>query len=422
MPQFAVTYVLLLHFKPEPVYTFASEGLTCIERLFMTESRDQSLITEIQALIAERGGISFAEFMQQALYHPVYGYYMTARERIGRQGDFFTSSHVHSCFGRLIARQLEQMWQIMEKCPFTIAEQGAGDGYLANDILTAIAEEFPEFYNAVTYKIVEISSDGQMRQSALLAGHIETGRVEWCELPQLKGMIGCFLSNELVDAFPVHLVEKHGGELQEIFVVNGDGGFQEELRPLSTQELSAYFTELNIQIHEGNRCEVNLASRKWMTQVTEVLRKGFVLTIDYGYPAEELYAPWRHAGTLLCYQQHQTNDKPLQQVGLQDITAHVDFTTLQNVGSRRGLTPLYFGLQYQFLMGLGFVEMLIELEQREPDPTKAQALRMGLKTLIVPEGGMGDSFKVLIQGKHVGTPDLLCARKISDVSKALGLR
>ncbi len=411
---------MLLHFGLEPDYTLLLPIASCAERVFMADMREQNLVTELQTLIAEKEGISFAEFMQQALYNPRYGYYMTNRNRIGKQGDFYTSSHVHSCFGRLIARQLEQMWQILGKCQFTVAEQGAGDGHLACDVLDAIAEDFPEFYSAVTYRIVEISSAGQMRQAESLSAHIDAGRVEWCELPQLKGMIGCFLSNELVDAFPVHLLEKHGGQLQEVFIVGNPPG--EELRPLSTPLLQEYFAELGIDVLEGNRCEVNLMARQWMTEVAEVLRKGFVLTIDYGYPAPELYAPWRHAGTLLCYRQHQTNENPLQDVGQQDITTHVDFTTLQNVGSRRGLKTLYFGMQYQFLMGLGFMEMLLELEQRETDPQKAQALRMSLKNLIVPEGGMGDSFKVLVQGKHVGTPELLCSRKISAVSQALGLR
>ena len=385
----------------------------------MADLGELNLVNELQKLITDNNGIPFADFMQHALYHPRYGYYMAKRERIGKQGDFFTSSHVHSCFGRLIARQLEQMWRLLDSGAFTIAEQGAGDGYLARDILDAIADEFPDFYAVLNYRIVEVSTDGQMRQAEVLAQHVEAGRVEWNELYQLKGMIGCVLSNELIDAFPVHLVEKHGDKLQEVFVV-GDN-FQEELRPLSTELLQDYFTELGIEIHEGNRCEVNLAARKWMTEAAEVLRKGFVLTIDYGYPAEELYAPWRHAGTLLCYQQHQTNETPLQNVGQQDITAHVDFTTLQNVGSRRGLKTLYFGMQYQFLMGLGFMEMLMAMEQQETDPQKAQALRMSLKTLIVPDGGMGDSFKVLIQGKHVGTPELLCHRKISDISQAFSL-
>ncbi len=386
----------------------------------MAEQENPEFISQLQSRIQAAGGISFAEFMELALYHPVHGYYSAACPRIGKQGDFFTSSSVHSCFGRLLAKQLEQMWQLLGKGRFTVAEQGAGEGYLALDILDAIAEDYPDFYSLLNYRIVEISPALQKKQAEQLARHIDAGRVEWCVLPQLKGMQGCFLSNELVDAFPVHLIEKHSGTLQEVFVVNQGAGFAEELRPLSTERIGDYFAALGLEPAEGNRCEVNLAARQWMVEVAEVVKKGFVLTIDYGFPAEELFAAWRRTGTLLCYQQHQTNEDPYRQPGRQDITAHVDFTTLQEVGRKRGLVPLYFGHQYQFLMGLGFLEMLIELQSRETDPQKAQALRMNLKTLILPDGGMGDSFKVLVQGKHVGTPELLCSRKIQNISIASG--
>ena len=232
--------------------------------------------------------------------------------------------------------------------------------------------------------------------------------------------MGCFVSNELLDAFPVHLIEKHAGELQEIYVVNKGDDFCEELRPLSDSLIKEYFQRIGIEPAEGNRCEVNLAACDWMERVASVLERGFVLTVDYGYLAEELYAPYRHAGTLLCYHQHQTNEDPYQRVGYQDITAHIDFTTLQDVGRQQGLDVLYFGHQYQFLMGLGFLEMLIEMESREADPKKAQALRMNLKTLILPEGGMGESFKVLIQGKNVGQPELICSKRTRDIGIPTG--
>jgi len=382
----------------------------------MTADYKPELVSLIRQQLDISGGITFADFMRQALYHPEYGYYTSVRQRIGKQGDFFTSSSVHSCFGRLIARQLVEMWQLLGKGDFVIAEQGAGEGHLCLDILDALAEESPEFYTRLQYRLVEISTDNRCRQRELLGDHVGSGRVDWCSLDALQGMTGCFVSNELVDAFPVHLLEKHGGQLQEVYVVNGAEGFAEELRPLSTPALDDYFRQLDIEPQEGNRCEVNLAAVDWMRQVATLLERGFVMTVDYGYLAEELYAPYRHAGTLLCYHQHQTSEDPYRQVGCQDITAHVDFTTLQNTGRQYGLDTLYFGQQYQFLMGLGFLELLIEMERLETDPRKAQALRMNLKTLILPEGGMGESFKVLIQGKNVGRPELLCSRKIRDIA------
>ena len=381
----------------------------------MTVDNKPELVSFIQEKIKDAAGIPFAEFMQQALYHPEYGYYTAARQRIGKHGDFFTSSSVHACFGQLIARQLVQMWQLLGQDNFVIAEQGAGEGHLCLDILDTLAEESPEFYSRLEYRLVEISPDNRRRQRNILEKHFAAGRVNWCALEDLQGVEGCFVSNELVDAFPVHLIEKHNGQLREIFVVNSEGGFAEELRPLSTPALKSYFERINIEPAEGNRCEVNLEAIVWMEKIAALLERGFVLTVDYGYLAEELYAPYRHAGTLLCYHQHQTNEDPYQRVGCQDITTHVDFTTLQRVGTQAGLSPLYFGQQYQFLMALGFLELLIAMESRETDPQKAQALRMNLKTLILPEGGMGESFKVLVQGKNVGQPELLCHKRIQDI-------
>jgi SAM-dependent MidA family methyltransferase len=366
--------------------------------------------------IDDEGGITFAKFMDLVLYHPTHGYYCAPQRRIGRQGDFFTSSSVHACFGRLLARQLEEMWRLLGSGSFVIAEQGAGEGYLCLDILDALAQDFPEFYGRVDYRIVEFGQAPRTRQHNLLAAHVATGRVAWCELEQLEGMEGCFLTNELVDAFPVHLLEKHGDGLKEVFVINTPKGFGEELREPSTQALADYFSATGIELKQGNRYEVNLAAEAWMVQVAGLLTRGFILTIDYGYPAEELFAPWRHNGTLLCYHQHQTSENPYRLVGEQDITAHVDFTLLERIGHNAGLKRLYFGYQYQFLLALGFLDVLIELQAQEKDECKAQALRLTLKTLILPEGGMGERFRVLVQGKDVGSPALLCCRKIHNIS------
>lgn len=367
----------------------------------------------IRRRIEETGGIPFAEYMGLCLYHEEHGYYMAPRTRIGKMGDFFTSSSVHSLFGRLVARQLGQMWTLMGGGSFTIAEQGAGEGHLCLDILDAVRVENPDFYGALEYRLVELSPDNRRRQRELLAGHLD--RIAWCSLEDLSGMEGCFLSNELVDAFPVHLVEKRDGELREVFVVIRDGELAEELRFPSTEEIDLHFRELGVGPAEGNRAEVNLEARRWIKRVGGLLRRGFVITIDYGYPAEELYAPFRRQGTLMCYHRHTSSDNPYRNLGCQDITAHVDFSVLRICGEKAGLAPLYFGEQYRFLMGLGFVEGLIELQARETDENRARALRLTLKNLILPDGGMGEIFKVLVQGKEVGTPELMCARRVRDI-------
>jgi SAM-dependent MidA family methyltransferase len=382
----------------------------------MTSSAPESkpeLEELIRRRIAEAGGIPFAEFMALCLYHPEYGYYMAPRSRIGREGDFFTSSSVHSLFGRLIARQLRQMWDLLGQGPFTVAEQGAGEGHLALDILDAIREESPDFYARLSYRLVEISPDNRARQAQQLAGHRE--RIGWCALEELAGMQGCILSNELADAFPVHVVEKLEGELKEVFVVAAGDALHEELRSLSSPAITEHFNWLGVAPVEGNRAEVNLRAVAWMQEVGRLLGRGFVLTVDYGYSAAELYAPWRRNGTLMCYHRHAAGENPYQHVGCQDITAHIDFTALQRAGEEVGLVSLWFGEQYRFLLSLGFVEALIELQAQAPDEKTARALRLTLKNLIMPDGGMGETFKVLIQGKGVGLPELLCSRSLQSI-------
>ena len=379
----------------------------------VADGRQSALEKYLQQRIAAKGGITFAEFMGHCLYHPEYGYYMTARRRIGKEGDFFTSSSVHVLFGRLLARQVQQMDELLGGAPLTITEQGAGEGHLALDILDALQADAPELYARLGYRLVEVSPENRRRQAELLAGH--AGRVDWCRLEDLQGMEGIFLSNELVDALPVHLVEKQDGDIREIFVVEESGEFGEECRKPSTSAIVEHFRWLGAAPAEGNRAEVNLEAPRWMRKVGDLLRRGFVVTIDYGYPAAELYAPFRRGGTLMCYHRHRAVEDPYQRVGSQDMTAHVDFSALQKAGGEAGLETLYFGEQYRFLLGLGFVEELLAMQAGEPDPQRAQALRLTLKNLILPEGGMGETFKVLVQGKGVGHPELLCARRLSDL-------
>jgi len=366
--------------------------------------------------ISQRGGLSFCDYMQHCLYHPQHGYYMAARQRVGAKGDFFTSSSVHSLFGALIARQLHQMWQLLGSGSFTVVEQGAGDGFLALDILETLQADYPQMYAVIRYVLIDVSADNRRRQQEHLHRHAE--QITWQNFDELGSFTGCFLSNELLDAFAVHVVEKHDGQLQEVYVVQGGQGLEEELRTVDGPQFAHHFERVGAGVMEGCRGEVCLAVQPWVESVAEKLEQGFVLTIDYGYPAQELYAPFRRQGTLLCYYQHTANDNPYQNIGCQDITSHVDFTLLQRCGERVGLETLHFTEQYRFLIGLGFVEELVRLQAEETDPQKAMALRMTLKNLILPDGGMGETFKVLIQGKGVGQPELLCQRKISDISAA----
>lgn len=367
----------------------------------------------IEGKIAANGEMIFADFMADCLYYPEHGYYTSQRDRIGKQGDFFTSSSVHALYGGLIARQLQEMAQILGNDPFVVVEQGAGEGHLAKDILDAMNVEAPELYSRIRYVLVEVSPENRQRQQAQLKEH--AGVVAWSDEKDLEPFSGCYLSNELIDAFPVHVVEKHDGKLQEVYVSVQDGVLGESIGPLSSDAIANHFSWLGVEPCEGNRGEVNLEAVNWIRRVASKLQRGFVLTVDYGYPAEELYAPFRRNGTVMCYHKHAAKEDPYRLIGEQDITAHVDFSSLQKAGEEVGLETLFFKEQYRFLMALGFVEKLMELQALETDPNQAQALRMTLKNLIMPDEGMGSTFKVLVQGKGVGAPELMCARRISDI-------
>lgn len=385
----------------------------------MELKNNQSVQSSLQKILSQRilteGPLPFSEFMDSCLYHHEFGYYMTNFQRIGRDGDFFTSSSVHELFGQLIAKQLHQMWEILgHPDNFVIAEQGAGSGHLCHDILNALSTDFPDFYNTLKYRIVEISANNRLRQAQLLCQHQQS--VSWCQQSDLNDMVGCYLSNELVDAFPVHLVEMCNGKLLEVFVAVENGVFHEVLQDPSTDELVSYLRWVDVEIAEGNRAEINLAAPTWIRSVAGLLSRGFVLTIDYGYLARELYAPWRSTGTLMSYYQHTSGDNPYIRIGEQDLTAHVDFSALVQAGEESGLQQLFWGDQCKFLLGLGFVEALLLAQSREQEPHRAQALRLTLKNLIMPDGGMGEIFKVLIQGKGIGPQNLLCARSLQDFS------
>jgi SAM-dependent MidA family methyltransferase len=217
---------------------------------------------------------------------------------------------------------------------------------------------------------------------------------------------GCILSNELVDSFPVHVVTLRDGRLREIYVTFEDGGFHEELGDPSSGELEGYFQKLGVSLEEGQRAEVNLMALEWLDAVARILTGGFIITIDYGHEAEILYSPLRSSGTLLCYHRHTWEDNPYERIGLQDITSHVDFTALTKKGEEVGLRRTGMTTQSRFLINLGLVEEAQRIAGEDQSSIEGIRNRLAMKTLIVPNGGMGEVFKVLIQHKAVEAPRL----------------
>jgi len=369
----------------------------------------------ISARIAEQGPITFADFMGACLYQPGLGYYTSPGRKVGAEGDFYTSITVHAAFGRVIAREIAQMWRCMgTPADFTLVECGAGNGRLACDIMDFLAGREPEMYRGLRLALVEKEPSLEEAQRTMLAAHVE--RIAWLSPEELASgrfsFSGCLYSNELIDALPVQRVLMTPEGLREIYVSLKEGEFVEEIGELSTPAIAEQLKQVGIELHPGQQAEVNLNGPAWLSAASTALQRGFVLTVDYGYPAEELYAPHRKRGTLLCYYRHQTEENPYIRLGLQDITAHVDFTSLIKRGEELGLQTAWFGEQYRFLMAAGIIEELEELERSSISDEEKLRLRLTLKKLIVPQGGMGDTFRILVQSKGVATPQLLCQRRI----------
>ena len=363
----------------------------------------------ILSQIKERGPVPFSQFMQWCLYHPEHGYYLSERPKIGKDGDYYTSPCVHPLFGGMIAKQLSQMAGLLGGDTFDVVEIGGGRGFLCEDILNWAKKNRPAFYHLLRYRLLESATHFLKEQKERLSEYEKEGKVFWIEPEDFedgKNQIqGCFLSNELIDAFPVHRVVFDHGDLKEIYVTQHDGQLKEDWSEPSDPRIVSYFQSMDIALQEGQKAEVNLKGLEWMERVARCLRKGFVLTIDYGYLSRDLYAPNRREGTLLCYHQHRISENPYERLGEQDITSHVNFTSLIKKGEEVGLRFTGLVPQYQFLIGLAMLQEMESLGRRMSTMDAFQ-LRLSLKHLIEPEIGMGEVFKVLIQHKGIEKPNL----------------
>jgi len=358
----------------------------------------------LAARIRERGPITFAEYMGECLYHPEYGYYSRAEAR--RFADFYTSVDVHPIFGRLLARQLDEMWVLLGRPePFWAVEAGAGTGRLARHLLDFAARELRDFYRALCYLAVEQSSARRAAQAATLGPHAMAGRAFSAAQLPAEVPAGCVFSNELLDAFPVHRVVREQGVLREIYVGLQGEEFCEQFGPPSTPALAEHFATQGIDLLDGQQAEAGLAACEWVEDVGRRLARGFVLTVDYGHEARELYDERHLRGTLLAYQQHRASEDFFQAPGEQDLTAHVNFTALDLWGRRAGLARTGLVSQAQFLLALGRGNQFADLYDEGQSEVERIRARLLLKNLVYPEG-MGETFQVLIQHKGIETPCL----------------
>lgn len=366
-------------------------------------AHSERLCAEIRAEMERLGGrIPFARYMELALYAPGLGYYSAGNAKLGAEGDFVTAPEISSLFARCVARQCRQVLDAIGGGD--ILEVGAGSGAMACDLLAELEAlgTLPE-----RYCILEVSADLRRRQHEYLHRHVPhlVDRIQWWEVLPAGGFQGVVLANEVIDAMPVHRLVRNGG-LRESYVKWEDGGFNWTIGPLSDARLEARVqaaleTWGPDAFGEDYVFEINLAAERWMAAMAALVDRGLMLVIDYGYPRRELFHPQRGTGTLMCHYRHRAHPDPLILTGLQDITAHVDFTALAESAAGQGLRVSGYTTQAQFLLASGLQEMNLALQ--DADPMERARLAQQIKRLTLP-GEMGDKFKVLGLTRGVEEP------------------
>ena len=369
----------------------------------------------VEAEIAAAGGrITFARFMELALGHPEHGYYARPGLAWGRDGDYETSPEVHPIFGYLWARQVAECWERLgSPTAFDLVEPGAGSGAFMAAMLDWLRARAPECHAAARVTVLDGHPRRVEEQGAALAerGHDVRAALfaDWLAEPHpIEGVV---ISNELFDAFPVHLVESRGDELREWYVVRGDGGLALELGAASTPDLAAYFARLSVEPGEGCRAEVSLAAVDAMRALSARVRRGYILTIDYGYEAERLYAPWRRMGTLMAFRDHSPQPDPLAHPGRTDLTAHVDLTSLTAAAAESGFASAPSVSQTEALIALGIGDQLDAARTRAPGDLAAYATARAASETLLDPAGLG-RVRVVVIGRGVELGGLMCLRGV----------
>lgn len=357
---------------------------------------DPALVDRIRSEIEAAGPITFARFMELALYEPGLGYYRSAEARPGRGGDFLSAPETHPIFGRAIARQLEEMWERLDRpSPFVVREYGAGSGALASSALDGLRRDGSGLSDAIRWDPVEVE---QARLDAFAvrldaAGH--RGALESAGEP----FAGVILANEFLDALPVHRVTVRDGRLLELLVTWREDRFGHEAGSPTTPALADRLAAEEVELEEGQVAEICLAVDRWMAEAAGALAQGFALIVDYGHRAAELYGPDRRAGTLRAYVRHAAHDDPFRNVGRQDLTAHVDLTAVEQAARAQGFDLLGVTSQAEFIAGVGGDELLEAARREAASYQDYLALRFGVARLLDPRATGG--FRVVILGRGV---------------------
>jgi SAM-dependent MidA family methyltransferase len=348
----------------------------------------QKIVQEIRA----HGPIPFSRYMEMCLYDPKLGYYSRNAEQFGKAGDFYTSSDVHAVFGRLMARQFEEMWRVLgSPHQIMIKELGPGRGLFAQDVLDWSEKKFPEFFRALHYELIEQSPALRQRIESTLKSRLETGKAELLSADHRIAGPAIVFANEFFDAIPVEILSTAGS----LRIDTRDGRFVEIWAPASQQELE-FLDRHSVQPEKGERIEVPLQSLAAMRAACDFDR-GFLIVIDYGYTRAEQLAG-RHRGTLKAIRQHAVGRNPYEAPGEQDITADVNFTSLAEIAEACGLHAGKPVTQSQFLMGIGEANQFADAFEDCRLPQERTKVALQLKHLVTP-AGMGESFQVLVASK-----------------------
>lgn len=373
---------------------------------------------KIENEIFERGPIPFSRYMEMCLYDPENGYYSRNAEQFGKSGDFYTSSDIHSVFGRILARQFDEMWRVLgSPAQIQIIELGPGGGLFAQDVLNWSEKKLPDFFHALSYILAERSPSLRDRIKTSLARFFKSGRAKLCDegfvtesgakgttsvVPLRQGeeralapeVPTIVFANEFFDALPVEIVSTKGS----LRVEAHEHHFIETWTAASREELE-FLDRYSVQPEPNGRLEVPLAGQRYIESVAAEIQKGFLIAVDYGYTREEQLAG-RHRGTLKAIRQHSLINNPYEAPGEQDLTADVNFTALAAAAEKNGMTPQKLVTQSQFLMGVGEFNQFADVFEdcRLPQEHAKRALQ--LKHLVTP-AGMGESFQVFIASRGI---------------------
>jgi SAM-dependent MidA family methyltransferase len=361
-----------------------------------------SLRNQIEEEIRRRGPILLSRYMQICLYDPAHGYYSANAEQFGKAGDFYTSSDVHAVFGRLMARQFEEVWRTLDRpSEIEILELGPGRGLFARDLLDWSKKKFPDFFAALTYTLQEASPPLRAKLRENLSEHIPLGKAkapEACTSGLCRTLAHdvpiIVFANEFFDALPVEILSTQG----QLYIALENNRLHEIWLPPGTAELE-FLDRYGVHPEAGERIEVPLISKQCMAQICESVGIGVVMITDYGYTRGEQLAG-RHRGTLMCYRHHSAGSNPYEAPGEQDLTAHVNFTALAAACEQAGLRGEKLVTQSQLLMGIGEANEFADVFEECRLPQERAKVALQLKHLITPEG-MGENFRVLIASKEM---------------------